>query len=154
MQQAAAAVGHRDDSSDSSSSQLASQQHGVSVLPGIPDRSRTGSSSRQVGMDATAAAVRDANGVLQARAELAQDSGHAVGILPNMTKQQAADAVKALIKPLYAAEALSRDQFKTVAQICTHALANSRLSGGSTAVREVVCGCLTDMGLGDTAAKL
>lgn len=110
-------------------------------MPSIPDNNTTGFA------EATRPAVRGL-------AATASAPGSA-GFLPGMSKQQAADAVKALIKPLYAAKALSKDQFKAVAQTCTHALAGtSTLVADSNAVRAVVCNCLTDMGLSNTAAQL
>ena len=72
---------------------------------------------------------------------------------PAMTKQQAADAVKALIKPLYAAKTLSKDQFKAVAQSCTHTLAD-RERPAERSVRQVVRECLSSMGLSPIAALL
>ena len=143
--QAAAASGNRDDSSDSSSSQLASsQRHSTRVLPGIPGSGRTGSPVPAARVDASTAPN-----------DLQQDSGRAPGLLHTMTKQQAADAVKALIKPLYVAKALSKDQFKTVAQTCTHALADAdRHLGENDGVHEIVRNCLTGMGLSDAVAQL
>lgn len=137
----AAAVRNNDDSSDSSSSQVAARQHGSRMMPSMPDNDTTGFA------ETTRPAVRDP----AAAASAPESSGSLLG----MTKQQAADAVKALIKPLYAAEALSRDQFKAVAQTCTHALAGtSTLVTDSKTVRSVVCNCLTDMGLSNITAKL
>lgn len=104
-------------------------------MPGIPDNDRTASAS-----DTPAAAA----------------SAHEpAGFAPSMTKQQAADAVKTLLKPLYVAKALSRDQFKAVAKTCTHALAGtSALAGAGDGVREVVGNCLRDMGVGNILAQL
>lgn len=150
---ATAAAGNRDDSSDSCSSQLASQQHSIRGLPGMPDVRRTCAATRAARpAETTAAAVTSDNAQ---QAEPPRHLGKEVGMLHTVTKQQAADAVKALIKPLYVAKGLSKDQFKTVAQSCTHTLANAdRCSADSSDVRKVVCDCLTDMGLSDAAAQL
>lgn len=150
---AAASVGSRDDSSDSSSSQLASQQHSIRRVPGVPDGCVICSSTRAAKPAATKAADDPPD-----NAQQVESPGHSrqvVGHQHSMTKQQAADAVKALIKPLYVAKGLSKDQFKTVAQSCTHALANAdRCLADSSGVREVVRDCLTGMGLSDAAAQL
>ena len=153
---AAAASGNRDDSSDSSSSQLASsQRHSTRVLPGILDSGRTGPPVPAGRVDASRAVVRASDDLQQDEVALTQDSGHAARLLYTMTKQQAADAVKALIKPLYMAKALSKDQFKAVAQTCTHALADAdRHLGDNIGVHETVCDCLLGMGLNDAAAQL
>lgn len=150
---ATAAAGNRDDSSDSCSSQLASQQRSITGLPGMPDVRRTCAATRAARPAATTAAAEPSDNAQEA--ESPRHSRKEVGILHTMTKQQAADAVKALIKPLYVAKGLSKDQFKTVAQSCTHALANAdRCLADSSSVRKVVRDCLTDMGLSDAAARL
>ena len=155
MQQVAAGNGNRDDSSDSSSSQLASsQRHSTRVLPGNLDRGRVGLPIQAARLNANIAVAR-ASYDLQQQVASGQDSGRVAGALPRMTKQQAADAVKALIKPLYVVKALSKDQFKAVAQTCTHALADIEGHlGDNTGVHDMVHDCLVGIGLSEAAAQL
>lgn len=152
-QQAAAATGKGDDSSDSSSSQLASSRRdSTRVLPGILDSGRIGKTGR---LGANTSVVRDTDNLQRYDVVSPQEAGHAAGLWHTMTKQQAADAVKALIKPLYVAKALSKDQFKAVAQTCTHTLAAANgHSGDNIGVRKTVCDCLIRMNLNEAAAHL
>ena len=129
------------------------------MLPGIFDSGRVGLPIQAARLDASTAVdtavVRASDNLQQAQVASAQDSGHVTGALPTMTKQQAADAVKALIKPLYAVKTLSKNQFKVVAQTCTHALADvERHLGDSVGLHAMVHDCLVGMGLSDAAAQL
>ena len=68
------------------------------------------------------------------------------GPKPALTKQHAADVVKGLIKPLYLAKQLSKEQFKAIAQACTHKLASAEGTAGRSELN-VVQDCMKDLGL-------
>lgn len=149
--QAAAAAEKGNDSSDSSSSQVASQQqHSVRARLGLLERAGNGTSASFADQDRRAVTTRASAPAVQHQAAQVIDAQHGTSTL---TKQQAADAVKAMIKPLYAAKALSKEQFKAVAQSCTHMLADANRQIRSS-VHQVVCDCLTQMGLDQAASCL
>ena len=76
-----------------------------------------------------------------------------VASLPAMSKQEAADAVKAIIKPLYNRQQLSKEQFKAIAQSCTHTLADpAKRAGRSPEI--VVQNFMQELGLSRQSAKL
>ena len=140
------------DSSDSSTSQLASRQRAVQGLQATDDmisnatvapRSRQHTSTKALQEDCADAGQRDE----------AAGGGPAPQPHYKMTKQEAADAVKALIKPLYVAKQLSKEQFKVIAQSCTHTLANNERAVQQDA-RGVVRDCISDMGLREQAELL
>lgn len=141
-----------DDSSDSSTSQLASRQRAVQGLQATDDmisnatvapRSRQHTSTKALQEGCADAGQRDE----------AAGGGPAPQPHYKMTKQEAADAVKALIKPLYVAKQLSKEQFKVIAQSCTHTLANNERAVQQDA-RGVVRDCMNDMGLREQAELL
>ncbi|KAA6419646.1 MAG: hypothetical protein FRX49_10370 [Trebouxia sp. A1-2] len=139
-----------EDSSDSSTSQLASRQQAVQGLQATDMSDATlGSRSRQhVGTKG----LQDIHADAGQRGEAASSEAASE---PNykMTKQEAADAVKTLIKPLYVAKQLSKEQFKVIAQSCTHTLANNERTVQQDA-RGIVRDCMNDMGLSEQAELL
>lgn len=70
-----------------------------------------------------------------------------------LSKQEAADAVRAVLKPLYAGKFVSKDQFKAAAQSATHALVGPQASAGKD-VKQVVQDCLITMGLRQAASQV
>ena len=139
-----------EDSSDSSTSQLASRQQAVQGLQAtdvsdgtVAPRSRQHASTKVLQEHHADAGQRDE----------AASSGAASQPQYKMTKQEAADAVKALIKPLYVAKQLSKVQFKVIAQSCTHALANNERAVQQDA-RGAVRDCMNKMGLSEQAEIL
>ena len=137
-----------DDSSDSSSSQVASQQqHNIRAMPG---RLAGASDASFANQDRRAVVTRAPGAAIQLPTARAIDLQCGT---PTLTKQQAADAVKAIIKPLYAAKALSKEQFKAVAQSCTHMLADPNRQI-QCSVHQVVSDRLTEMGLSQAASCL
>ncbi len=139
-----------EDSSDSSTSQLASRQRAVQGLQATDLSEAThGAYSRR---HASTKALQEDRADAGQRAEAAS-IGAASKLHYKMTKQEAADAVKALIKPLYVAKQLTKEQFKVIAQLCTHTLANNE-----GAVQQDACGivrdCMNNMGLSEEAVLL
>lgn len=137
-----------EDSSDSSTSQLASQRHAAQGLQATHMAEVSGSQhhahgSRDVAQR-SAGAGRDPGAA--AISQAASEPRH------RMTKQEAADAVKKLIKPLYAAKKLSKDEFKAVAQKCTHSLANDQTAAQD--VHTIVKDCMKLLGLTEQSAFL
>lgn len=139
-----------EDSSDSSTSQLASRQRAVQGLQAtdisdatLGPRSRRHASTKALQTNHANAAQHDE----------AASSGAASELHLRLTKQEAADAVKTLIKPLYVAKQLSKEQFKVIAQSCTHILTNNKRAAQQDACR-VVLDCMNDMGLSEQAALL
>ena len=139
-----------EDSSDSSTSQLASRQRAVQGLQAtdisdatVAPRSPQHASTKALQENCVDAGQRDE----------AASSGAASKPHLKMTKQEAADAVKALIKPLYVAKQLSKEQFKVIAQSCTHTLANQERAVQQD-TRGVLRDCMNNMGLSEQAGLL
>lgn len=136
-----------EDSSDSSTSQLASQQHAAQGLQAIHMAEVSGNRHHAHGS-------RD---VAQRSADAGRETGAAISQAASeprhrMTKQEAADAVKKLIKPLYAAKKLSKAEFKAVAQKCTHSLASDQTA--AQGVHTIVIDCMKLLGLTEQSAFL
>ena len=98
------------------------------------------------------------------RSESATDAGGAVlmeapaaepveASMPAMSKKEAADAVKNMIKPLYKSQQLSKEQFKAIAQSCTHTLADPAKRAGCSP-KTVVQDFMKEIGLGRQASYL
>ncbi len=139
-----------EDSSDSSTSQLASRQPAVQGLRAadISDATVAPRSRQHASTKAFQEHHADAGQCNEAASSGAASQPHY-----KTTKQEAADAVKALIKPLYVAKQLSKEQFKVIAQSCTHTLANNERAVQQDA-REAVRDCLNNMGLSEQAELL
>ena len=139
-----------EDSSDSSTSQLASRQQAVQGLQAtdVPEVTHGPRSQKHASMKALQENHADAG-----QRDEAARSGAATKPHFRMNKQEAADAVKTLIKPLYVAKQLSKEQFKVIAQSCTHTLANNERAVQQSP-RGVVRDCMNDMDLSEQAAWL
>ena len=142
-----------DDSSDSSSSQLGAQQqpaqssHDADLPrpPPVQSNAHAQLSSRldcYGDADAVKAVLPTSN---------AKEQGS--GGIPALSKQQAAEAVKGLIKPLYIAKQLSKEQFKSIAQACTHTLADGDKTAGRS-THTVVRDYMKALGLDRQSAVL
>ena len=70
-----------------------------------------------------------------------------------MNKHDAADAVKAVLKPLYASKLLDKAQFKAVAKSATQAMVDTQ-AAASQDVKDIVTKCLRALGLPQAASQL
>ena len=135
------------DSSDSSTSQVASRQQAA------------GSKAQQqqhIGATLSQVPAVGTNLHVEERQVSAQPDVMPPSVTLNMlvmSKHEAADAVRALMKPLYAARLLDKAQFKAVAQAATHSL-NDPQSDASKDVKQTVKDCLQTVGLGQAASEL
>lgn len=136
------------DSSDSSTSQLASQPQAANGLqaPG-PSETVVASFGRQD------TSRQNKSNIADTVLPKATAGSRSEPVTAAMSKHQAADAVKALIKPLYADKQLSKEHFKAIAQSCTHILADAEQTAGRTP-HAVVQICMQDLGLNRPAALL
>lgn len=131
------------DSSESSSSQMVHQQQ-----PGGP-RSTANHKLAASQAKARHAVLHKPEQADKLRKPSAKLPAVAAG--PLLSKQQAADAVRAVLKPLYASKLVSKDQFKAVAQSATHVLVDQAAAGKD--VKQTVQTCLAAVGLGDVVAQ-
>lgn len=136
------------DSSESSSSQIAPQQHG-GVIDSIVSQQHTDRQEQSnVGKAHDTQQATQQTHVAQPPAK---QPAEPLKVVP--TKHEAFDLVRSVLKPLYASKLVSKEQFKAIAQSATHVLVDPIASAGRD-VKHVVKDCLTSIGLSQAVLQV